>query len=320
MTARKARQPETTGSATTGSEPRPGRAEAWLYEPVPLARVFWLRIIVYGFVPIDVLLTQSWVRGHTRSGSDLYHPLQLARLLHLPTPTLTTTTVLAIALAVSALVAATGRRPRVSGSAVAVLYLVWMLVAMSYGKVDHDRLAFLVALVVLPTVPATSAHDRRRSPAAGWAMRCIQVAIVLTYFYAAWAKIRFGGWDWPTGATLERALLRRSTPVSGWLIDRPAFLVPMQFAMIGFELASPLILLARSDRARTAVAGLMWGFHLTVFAGVTIIFLPHCVAICAFLPLERMTPAGDRFRFWINHRRQSTPRPTAQPQPAPSAT
>jgi hypothetical protein len=267
---------------------------------------------VYGFVPIDVLLTQSWVRGHTRSGSDLYHPLRLARLLHLPTPTLTATTGLAVALVVAALLAASGWRPRSTGTLVAVLYLVWMLVAMSYGKVDHDRLAFLVALAVLPTVAASSAHDRRRSPAAGWALRCIQVAIVLTYFYAAWAKIRFGGWDWPTGATLERALLRRSTPVSGWLVDRPSVLVPLQFAMISFELTSPLILLARSDRARTVVAGLMWGFHLTVFAGVTIIFLPHCVAICAFLPLEGVTPVMDRLR----RRTRSKPRRTAQPQPA----
>ena len=182
------------------------------------------------------------------------------------------------------------------------LYLLWMLVAMSFGKVDHDRLAFLVALAVLPTVGRASRDGRQRSSAAGWALACIRVAVVLTYFYAAWAKIRFGGWNWPTGAILERALLRRGTWFSHWMINRPDVLIPMQFGMIAFELASPLVLLARTDRARTAVAGILWAFHLAVFAGVTIIFLPHCVAICAFLPLERIRFPTRRFGLSISRK------------------
>jgi hypothetical protein len=208
--------------------------------------------------------------------------------LHLPAPTLSSTTALAWVLALGAVVAATGWRPRLTGTVVATLYLLWMLAAMSYGKVDHDRLTFLVALAVLPSFGTARFTDRRSSPAAGWALRCIQIAAVLTYFYAAWAKIRFGGWDWPTGAVLERALLRRSTGLSHWMINRPELLIPMQFAMIGFELSSPAILLARTDRARTMVFAGLISFHLAVFAGVTIIFLPHCVALCAFLPLERV--------------------------------
>lgn len=257
------------------------------FEEVPLARVAWVRAIVYCYIPIDVLLSQSWVRGHARHGGQLYRPLLIARVFHLPAPTLSSTTALAWVLALTALVAAAGWRPRVTGTVVGLLYLLWMLAAMSYGKVDHDRLTFLVALAVLPTVGTARFRDRRTSAAAGWALRCVQVAAVLTYFYAAWAKIRFGGWDWPTGAVLERALLRRSTGLSHWMINRPELLVPMQFAMIGFELSSPAILLARTDRARTVVFAGLISFHLAVFAGVTIIFLPHCVALCAFLPLEQ---------------------------------
>jgi hypothetical protein len=196
--------------------------------------------------------------------------------------------VLAVLLVTAALAAATGWRPKVTGTVAGALYLLWMVVAMSYGKVDHDRLTFLIALAALPTVGAARFGDQRRSPAAGWALRCVQIAAVLTYFYAAWAKIRFGGWNWPTGAILERALLRRSTGLSHWMINRPELLIPMQFAMIAFELSSPLILLARSDRARIVVVSGLLSFHLMVFAGVTIIFLPHCVALCAFLPLERI--------------------------------
>jgi hypothetical protein len=268
--------------------------DSWWFEPVVLSKIFWLRVIVYLYIPVDVALGQSWVRGHARSDAQLYRPLLVSRILHLPTPTLTSATWLAVLLVAAAVVAATGWRTRWTGTLVAILYLAWMLVAMSYGKVDHDRLAFLVTLAVLPTIGAAGARNQRRSPAAGWALRCIQIAVVLTYFYAAWAKIRFGGLDWPTGAILERALLRRSTPLSHWMINQPHLLVPMQFAMILMELSSPLILLARSERARAAVAVVLWGFHITVFIGVTIIFLPHCVAISSFLPLNRLSDVRDR--------------------------
>ena len=260
---------------------------SWWFAPVPLSRIAVLRVLVYLYVPIDVLLAGSGVREHARLGGTLYHPLHIARVLHLPAPTTAAVTAIEITVVVAALVAATGRAPRVSGGIAGLLYLCWMLVAMSYGKVDHDRFAFLIALAVLPTVGRARTSDRSRSQAAGWALRCVQIAVVLTYFLSAWAKIRFGGWNWPTGATLERALLRRKTELSSWLLDKPDILVPMQFAMIIGELSSPLVLLARSDRARTVVAFAMWGFHLMVYVGLTIIFLPHCVAITAFLPLER---------------------------------
>ena len=312
------RRPSTGTPLALVDHAPPARARAkhssdFWFEPVPLARVAWVRAIVYTYIPIDVALNQSWVRGHARDGATLYRPLLVARLAQLPTPTVASTTTLLWLLVAASVVAATGWRPRLTGTVAGLLYLLWMLVAMSYGKVDHDRLTFLIALAVLPTVGAARFQDRRRSQAAGWALRCVQIAAVLTYFYASWAKIRFGGWNWPTGAVLERALLRRSTPLSHWLINRPDLLVPMQFAMIGMELASPLVLLARTDRARTLVVAALLCFHVMVFAGVTIIFLPHCVALCAFLPLERLPAvarslAGRARETWnAPHRR---PRPT----------
>ena len=323
--------PGTRGLHSEGPLPaRVGYLANFWFEPIPLARVAWVRVFVYLFIPVDVLLNQSWVRGHARDGTALYRPLFISRLAHLPTPTLTSTTALAWLLVVAAVVAATGWRPRLTGAVAGLLYLLWMLVAMSYGKVDHDRLTFLVALAVLPTVGVSRFRDRRRSPAAGWALRCVQIAAVLTYFYASWAKIRFGGWNWPTGAVLERALLRRSTPLSHWLINRPDLLVPMQFAMIGFELASPLILLARSDRARCLVVAGLVSFHVMVFAGVTIIFLPHCIALCAFLPLERIPslvrtrtgPARNTAGSWGTtrgdlHRQGSPRRPAVRRETTP---
>jgi hypothetical protein len=173
--------------------------------------------------------------------------------------------------------------------AVFLLYGEWMVIAMSYGKVDHDRIAFLVALAVLPTVGWARFRDRRPSEGAGWAMATVLVAVMLTYFLAAWAKMRFGGWDWATGSTLTRAVVRRGTDLSLWTLD-VAWLLPLaQWVMLVFEFASPLILLVRGDRARIGLVAFLLGFHVLVYAGVGIIFLPHCIAILSILPWERLT-------------------------------
>jgi hypothetical protein len=276
-----------TGTAET--RPAFPLTPRWWFQAVPLARIAVFRAIAYLFIPVDVFLTTAWVRAHADVPTEWYQPLLIGRLLNLPTPTHTMVIVVQWALVVGAVLAATGRAPRLLGWAVFLLYAEWMVIAMSYGKVDHDRIAFLVALAVLPTIGRARFRDRRLSEAAGFAMAAVFVAVMLTYFLAAWAKFRFGGWDWPTGSTLARAVLRRGTPLSDWTLDFPWLLTGAQFVMIGLELLAPLMLFVRSDRARVALVVFLIGFHLMVFAGVTIIFLPHCIAILSIVPWERLT-------------------------------
>jgi hypothetical protein len=277
-----------------GTAPPTTAVGRWFFRPVPLARVAVFRVIAYLFIPLDVFLTTAWVRAHADVPVEWYSPLLIGRLLHLPTPTHTVVMVVQWALVLAALAAATGRAPRILGAAVFLLYGEWMVIAMSYGKVDHDRIAFLVALAVLPTIGRARFRDRRPSEAAGWAMAAVLVTVVLTYFLAAWAKIRFGGWDWPTGSTLTRAVMRRGTPLSDWTLELPWLLTTAQWAMLTLEFLSPLILLVRSDRARIGLVLFLLGFHVMVYAGVTIIFLPHCIAILSILPWERLTARWQR--------------------------
>ncbi|RBY87198.1 MFS transporter permease [Blastococcus sp. TBT05-19] len=278
----------------TTPAPHAGALGRWFFRPVPLARIAVFRVIAYLFIPIDVFLTTAWVRAHADVPVEWYSPLLIGRLLHLPTPTATVVVVVQWALVLAALAAATGRAPRLLGTAVFLLYMEWMVIAMSYGKVDHDRIAFLVALAVLPTIGRARLRDRRSSEAAGWAMAAVLITVMLTYFLAAWAKIRFGGWDWPTGSTLTRAVMRRGTPLSDWTLELPWLLSTAQWAMLVLEFLAPLMLLVRSDRARIGLVLFLLGFHVMVFAGVTIIFLPHCVAILSILPWERLAARWQR--------------------------
>ncbi|SOC48734.1 hypothetical protein SAMN05660748_1442 [Blastococcus aggregatus] len=276
------------------SAPAAPMTPRWWFAPVPLARIAVFRTIAYLFIPVDVFLTTAWVRAHADVPTEWYAPLLVGRILHLPSPTHTLVLVVQWALVLAAVAAATGRAPRLLGAAVFLLYAEWMVIAMSYGKVDHDRIAFLVALAVLPTIGRARFRDRRLSESAGWAMAAVFVTVMLTYFLAAWAKVRFGGWDWPTGSTLTRAVVRRGTPLSDWTLDVPGLLPAAQWLMLILEFAAPLMLLVRSDRARIALALFLIGFHVMTYAGVQIIFLPHCIAILSILPWERLTARSGR--------------------------
>lgn len=260
----------------------------WWFEPAPVGRVAVLRLLAYGFIPLDVLFFTKWIDQHRDVPTELYQPLIIGRILHLPMPTYAFVEVMKWLTIITALAAMTGRLPRLFGYAAFACYLEWMIIGMSYGKVDHDRFSFLVALAVLPSVGRAFAADRTPSARAGWALRMIQVSVMLTYFLSSWAKIRFGGWDWATGATFARAILRRGTVLSDWLLQYPDLLIVGQWLMIGAELLSPLILLARTDRAKIIVATGLLAFHLMVFSTITIIFLPHLIAIASFLPGERL--------------------------------
>lgn len=281
------------------------RWNAWWFAPVSTRRIAGLRLLAYAFVPIDVLLTTTWIAEHRFVPGGLYRPLLIGRLLPIPVPTaagVETVRAVLLATAVAALVsAATRRRTAWLGWAVAVAYLWWMVIGQSYGKVDHDRFAFLVLLFVLPTVRS---GDDERSDSAGWAVRMVQVGVVATYALAAWAKLRFGGWGWANGATLTRAVLRRGTAWADWTLGVPGFLRAFQWFILVFEAGSVVLLFVRPRRVHLIVA-LLFAFHLMTYLMLRIVFLPHLVALTAFLPLERMGPRKRSRQPSGNRRRRA---------------
>jgi hypothetical protein len=114
--------------------------------------------------------------------------------------------------------------------------------------------------------------------------------VVCTYFFAAWAKIRYGGWEWVNSATMTWAIIRRGTEYSTWLLDYPWLLRLSQWGMVGFELLSPVVMFVAAKRLKYGIVAFFYLFHLTVFLAVEISFLPHMVAMACFLPLERIHP------------------------------
>lgn len=268
----------------------------WFTAPAPLARIAAFRTFIYLYIVLDLLVLTPDVASRGAESGALYQPVYIADFLHLPTPSKPMVTFIFWALLVLAPVAASGKMPRLLGSTVFLLYLQWMFIAMSYGKVDHGRAAFLTALAVLPFVGRARHGDMRLSEIAGWALRTTQIVVVLTYFLAAWSKIMASGLvAWANSAIFTQAVLRRGTIFSEWTLLAPGILVLSQWATIVFELCSPVVFFVK-QRLRYFIVGGFYLFHVIVFAGTTIGFFLHLAAMAAFLPLEKVRPV--RAAYW----------------------
>ena len=291
----------------------------WFMPVVPESRVAILRTVLYLFVIIDIHLFVRDPIPLSRN-SELYQPLLIERLFHLPPPSVPLTITLYLILVVFCLLAAANVLPRLAGGVVAAAFTWWTAIGMSYGKVDHDHLALVVALWVLPTVGVIADRWRsvERSAQAGWALKCIQIAVISTYFLSALTKIRSGGWSitsWPESSILLWAIVRRPHGLGQFLLPYPELLHVMQWLSFTAELTSVVVLWLRG-RALLAAAVFWMGFHAFTLAILYIHFAPTAICWLAFAPLERFGPwlRGVKAR----RRERASRRSTRHPVPVPS--
>ena len=288
------------------------RLRARVLEPAPQARVAVLRTIVYLFVVYDTFFVVDDVYANADASQSLYRPLKMRTWLHLPTPNHTYVLVLHLLIIAGGLLCASGRLPRVAGGVaglvVAAAFTDWVSISMSYSKINHDHFALIVAVWVLPTVGVARYRDRFRSEAAAWALLSIQIACVAIYFLSAWAKVRYGGWDWVTGSTFAWAVTRRGTALARPLLHVPWLLTLAQFGLFALELSTPTILFLRG-KWRYAFVGLLFSFHIVTDVTIRINFLALVVCLLAFLPLEKLIPVAGQ--TWTRVRMASAMRSTA---------
>jgi len=268
----------------SGADSR-GRVLRWCLPDVGAGRIAWLRVLVYAVVLLDIyVFTKGVTHGST---PDLYQPVFFLAQLGVPAPTTGLLRLIDALLTISALAAATGRWPRLAGWPVAFLYILWDLYVMSYGKVDHDKAALIVAVLVLPTVGRTAFRDTRPDESAGFAVRTIEVAVVATYFLSACTKLKLGPTAWADSAVFVWAVSRRGNEVSKLLLHVPELLRLSQWGLLALELSSPLLLFLRG-RALVLGVTAYAVFHLTTWMAISIHFIPTAVCLAAFLALERL--------------------------------
>ena len=132
------------------------------------------------------------------------------------------------------LVLAAGRCPRALGYLVAAAFTWWVVIGMSFGKVDHDHLALVIAVWVMPSAGRARWTDTRSHERAGWVIRWVQIGVVATYWLSWLTKTVNAGWTlgWPQGHVLAWAVIRRANPVNAQLLAHPWLLEPMQWIVV----------------------------------------------------------------------------------------
>lgn len=280
--------------AAASADSLASRIAGWFAPVVPDSRLACLRTVLYLFVIVDI---HAIVRDPISLSRhpELYQPLLVEQLLHLPPPSPAITWALYLVLVVGSLIAAANRLPRLAGFAVAAAFTWWTAIGMSYGKVDHDHLAFVVALWTLPTAGVIAGRWKATTSSAqsGWVLKCIQIAVIATYFLSAIAKIRLGGrWDltaWPNSSILLWAIIRRPNGLGQFLLPYPGLLHAMQWFSFVAELASVVVLWLRGRQL--LFAAIFWlGFHVFTVTMLYIHFAPTVICWLAFAPLERFVP------------------------------
>ena len=263
----------------------------WFMPAVPLARVAVFRVFIYVFIIIDVLTISGDVIAHGWT-PEFYQPLWLARFLHIPAVSVLGAQILLTLIIVFSLLAAAGILQRISGWAVAISFGAWMFYTQGYGYVAHDHMALVIAAFVLPTIGTARFRDVGTASAkAGWALRIVQIAVVLTYFYSVLMKWIASGniTHWANGAVIIWALMRRGAEWSKPFLEMPGLLIAAQWATLVFEFLSPVVLFLKDKWLYGAVA-FFFLFHLMTYLALGIHFLPTVICWAAFLPLERLVP------------------------------
>jgi small-conductance mechanosensitive channel len=137
-------------------------------------------------------------------------------------------------------------------------------------------------------------------------LKCIQIAVVSTYFLSALTKIRSGGWSitsWPESSILLWAIVRRPHGLGQFFLPYPELLHLMQWFSFTAELTAVVVLWLHG-RALLAAAVFWMGFHVFTLAILYIHFAPTAVCWLAFAPLERFGPWLRRRARWVKARRR----------------
>ena len=297
--------------------------EAWSrfwFTPIPAARLGLLRIWLFGFVVVDVLLRKEVSVAMGSTPRLFWHPVGATWFLDqlgVGPPSAVAIRLVQIALAATAVAAMIGYRYRLTAPIAALLYLYWQCLGQSWGEMKHARVTIVLGLLFLATVAASQrrsidairARARRarldrtvvdRPVAAelsvdgAWAVRAVQVSLAVLYFLSGYSKLRSIGIQWAWGDTLKQALQDKAssgetTTLGYWSLDHAWILVAFQVVALAWEVGFPLIFFRRF-RYPVIIVGLL--FNIGLWITVRIEFFGVLACFAAFLSPRRLGAAA----------------------------
>lgn len=303
----------------TGGGDSRGRWDRFWYGDGPLVRLAAFRIIVLAAALYAVFQFRRSVFQHAEGGSDFvarhWNPIFAFELLGFEGLGATAAEVVYAVLLVALALGLVGLFTRVACAVVAVLLVVWIGTAYSWGKPHHDCIVLVFAVASLPLGPvggrlsldAVRARWRRAArggdpseapktaPYAHLPLRITQLTAALGYFFAGASKLAIGGLSWANGYTLQGIMLEFDAPWGEFFAASPGVCRFLSTGMLVVQVAFPLAIFWRPSRWFFLPMGVV--FHLMTWKTMaTSPFLTLWFCLAAFVHLER-APAFLRERI-----------------------
>lgn len=293
----------------------------WWFPRVPAQRLATLRILVGTYSVVYLAVRIPYFFSFTKHPAAQFQPIGLLSFMDAPFEAglFKTLVVLALTASIAFLL---GFRYRVLGPVFALLLLVLLTYVNSWGGILHTDNLWVLHVLILSLAPAADALSLDAKDAShpehfkyGWAIRLMCWVCVCTYFLAAVAKLKNGGFGFIGGESLRNYVAMDNarkielgslhSPIAGLFLPYAFVFQVLATVSLALELGAPLVML-QSKVARIWAVG-MWGFHVGVLALMAILF-PYPVSFIAFAPFfraERLVPLVRRIV------RRSSPETTA---------
>ncbi len=201
---------------------------------------------------------------------DLYHPVFLLQVLHLPYPSLEFIYIGCILMWLSALMVLLGWRDVFFSSMLAILFILLQGYLYSFHKLDHTFATFNYGLLLLPFLLWECQRVKSTpAPPAAWPISLAQWMVVSAYFLAGLEKILIGGGAWFAPETMATYLRLHAVPWGIWVADHPILCVFLAVMGVLFELAFCLIMFLPRYKYVFLLAGLFfhWGNYVLLEVG-----------------------------------------------------
>lgn len=131
-------------------------------------------------------------------------------------------------------------------------------------------------------------------------IRLLQLALVVIYFGSGWHKAVYGDWiDSPT--TLWTSVQGiYMTDVAAWSVHHIPipFWTVLQYAILAFELFSPVLFFSPKTRLAAIVAGCLFHLGIALFMDKLIFFSLQMMSFYVLFPIPRRNRAPAAARFF----------------------
>jgi len=233
------------------------RLETWLFAPGSGRKLAAVRIGLCSTLAFR--LSRPLYLGLSGQPRALYRPLSFMHLFG-SMPSRSLTQAAQIVGVTAAVLAATGLLARITLPAAWACGILLNGMATSIGKVVHNDVLLLLALVPLLAAPTSEwwsldallsrrSHDPDWSARYGWPVKTAMVVAAGGYFFTGLSKLVFSGPAWALSSNLRWALYQSSdgrghpNALAIFIADRPIIAHLVAALTLVIELGFPLVLL-----------------------------------------------------------------------------